>query len=58
MLAISCDGGDVLACVNEVHATACFKLAKIKLSLAGTYHKTAPKVINECTILLKDFLIL
>ena len=58
MLALASDGTDVLSCVNEVHATACFKLVKIKLLFASTLEKTTPAMLNECIILLKDFLVL
>lgn len=55
MLALACDGGEILSCVNEVHATACFKLAKVKLHLCD---QPSQKMIQECCLLLKDFLVL
>ena len=43
MMTLACDNDDLLDCINETHATAAFKLARVKLHLA-----TTEEAVREC----------
>jgi len=57
MRVLACDGEGLLACINEVHATAAFKLARIQLQMLGE-SQVKQKVIGEVITMLKDYIVL
>jgi hypothetical protein len=58
MLELACEGDSLLSCVNEVHATAAYKLAKVKLYLLSVENEQHSDGIEECVLLLKSFIVL